>query len=128
MYIYTNKHICQKNKKIFACVAYRARNANCNTKTVLKPLEKMKTTKLSISPQITRISTQEADGKTTRSPSRIVPPKRYSMTAGIGGATATVAAATSAGVGASAARARTPTSRAVVTAPNTPKRRVQSPR
>nr|XP_036224145.1 uncharacterized protein LOC106616251 isoform X4 [Bactrocera oleae] len=75
-----------------------------------------------------KISTQEADGKTTRSPSRIVPPKRYSMTAGIGGATATVAAATSAGVGASAARARTPTSRAVVTAPNTPKRRVQSPR
>nr|XP_036224144.1 uncharacterized protein LOC106616251 isoform X3 [Bactrocera oleae] len=108
--------------------AGKARNANCNTKTVLKPLEKMKTTKLSISPQITRISTQEADGKTTRSPSRIVPPKRYSMTAGIGGATATVAAATSAGVGASAARARTPTSRAVVTAPNTPKRRVQSPR
>ncbi|XP_014088295.2 uncharacterized protein [Bactrocera oleae] len=75
-----------------------------------------------------KISTQEADGKKTRSPSRIVPPKRYSMTAGIGGATATVAAATNAGVGASAARARTPTSRAVVTAPNTPKRRVQSPR
>ncbi|XP_036224144.2 uncharacterized protein [Bactrocera oleae] len=108
--------------------AGKARNANCNTKTVLKPLEKVKTTKLSISPQITRISTQEADGKKTRSPSRIVPPKRYSMTAGIGGATATVAAATNAGVGASAARARTPTSRAVVTAPNTPKRRVQSPR
>ncbi|XP_050341574.1 uncharacterized protein LOC126767899 isoform X2 [Bactrocera neohumeralis] len=76
-----------------------------------------------------KISTQEADGKTTRSPSRIVPPKRYSMTAGIGGANATVAAAaTNTGVGVGAARARTPNSRAAVTAPNTPKRRVQSPR
>ncbi|XP_011178206.2 probable serine/threonine-protein kinase DDB_G0282963 isoform X1 [Zeugodacus cucurbitae] len=98
--------------------AGKARNANCNMKPVLKQLDKVKTTKLSISPQIGRISTQEADGKTTRSPSRIVPPKRYSMTAAV----------TNAGVGVGVTRARTPNSRAAVTAPNTPKRRVQSPR
>ncbi|XP_067618773.1 uncharacterized protein Usp12-46 isoform X2 [Eurosta solidaginis] len=68
-----------------------------------------------------KITTQEADAeKSTRSPSRIVPPKRYSMpSVGVVGATATNAGLT---------RARTPTSRVAVTAPNTPKRRVQSPR
>ncbi|XP_053947054.1 uncharacterized protein LOC128855866 isoform X2 [Anastrepha ludens] len=72
-----------------------------------------------------KISTQEADGKATRSPSRIVPPKRYSMTAGAGVVIGGPAAAPPT-VGTT--RARTPTSRAAVTAPNTPKRRVQSPR
>lgn len=104
-------------------MACRARNYNSNLKPVLQMLEKAKTTQLNIYSKLNRISTQEAHGKTTRSPSRIVPPKRYSMTAGAPTTTAVAATVTT-----PTARARTPTSRVAVTAPNTPKRRVQSPR
>ncbi|XP_033165678.1 putative mediator of RNA polymerase II transcription subunit 26 isoform X4 [Drosophila mauritiana] len=76
------------------------------------------------SPRPSRLtSAQEAAGGnkvSTRSPSRIVQPKRYSLA---GATTPTSTTPTS-------ARARTPTNRVAVTAPNTPKRQAvaQSPR
>lgn len=88
-----------------------------------------------ISPQIARITNQADATKTTRSPSRLQPPKRYSMTATPPSSTSAAAATlsspstpTTPGGGGSASRARTPNSRVAVTAPNTPKKRVQSPR
>ncbi|XP_075146608.1 uncharacterized protein LOC142221004 isoform X2 [Haematobia irritans] len=83
-----------------------------------------------ISPQIVRISNQADPTKTTRSPSRLQPPKRYSMTTtppSSTGAAALSSPSTPTTPG-SATRARTPNSRVAVTAPNTPKKRVQSPR
>ncbi|XP_061394196.1 uncharacterized protein LOC133329742 [Musca vetustissima] len=86
-----------------------------------------------------KITNQADPTKTTRSPSRLQPPKRYSMTstppssATSGGAAATVSSPSTPTTpgsisGGSASRARTPNSRVAVTAPNTPKKRVQSPR
>ncbi|XP_030370333.1 uncharacterized protein LOC115620956 isoform X2 [Scaptodrosophila lebanonensis] len=73
------------------------------------------------SPQTNRVSTQDAGSSkcNTRSPSRIVPPKRYSIAT-------TPTPTTPTGP----ARARTPNGRMAVTAPNTPKRQsvAQSPR
>ncbi|XP_073818359.1 uncharacterized protein isoform X4 [Musca autumnalis] len=89
-----------------------------------------------------KITNQADPTKTTRSPSRLQPPKRYSMTAtppssttSGGAAAATLSSpstpttpGSSGGGAGSASRARTPNSRVAVTAPNTPKKRVQSPR
>jgi len=73
------------------------------------------------SPRPNRLtSAQEAAGGakvSTRSPSRMVQPKRYSL---VGTTTPTSATPTS-------ARARTPTNRVAVTAPNTPKRQAVAP-
>ncbi|XP_034662301.1 probable serine/threonine-protein kinase DDB_G0282963 isoform X1 [Drosophila subobscura] len=87
-------------------------------KTVTKSHNK--TLSLLSSPRLSRLSSAQQDaangGKpssSTRSPSRIVPPKRYSL-AGTPTHTPTSAPATG--------RARTPTNRVAVTAPNTPKR------
>ncbi|KQS52472.1 uncharacterized protein Dere_GG11167, isoform F [Drosophila erecta] len=92
-----------------------------NPKTVTKSHNKPG---LFTSPRPSRLtSAQEAAGGakvSTRSPSRIVQPKRYSLA---GATTPTSATPTS-------ARARTPTNRVAVTAPNTPKRQAvaHSPR
>uniref|UniRef100_A0A1I8NMA4 Uncharacterized protein n=1 Tax=Stomoxys calcitrans TaxID=35570 RepID=A0A1I8NMA4_STOCA len=99
--------------------------ANVNTKIPKPPR---------ISPQIARISNQADPTKTTRSPSRLQPPKRYSMTTtppsatNVGAVMSSPSTPTTPGGGGSANRARTPNSRVAVTAPNTPKKRVQSPR
>ncbi|XP_017114490.1 uncharacterized protein LOC108137363 isoform X2 [Drosophila elegans] len=73
------------------------------------------------SPRPSRLtSAQEAAGGSkvsTRSPSRMVQPKRYSLAG-----TTTPTSATPA-----SARARTPTNRVAVTAPNTPKRQAVTP-
>lgn len=100
-------------------------NANVNTK-IPKP-------NCTISPQIARITNQADPTKTTRSPSRIQPPKRYSMTtlpptANVAGAALSSPSTPTTPAGGSASRARTPNGRVAVTAPNTPKKRVQSPR
>ncbi|XP_023292482.2 probable serine/threonine-protein kinase DDB_G0282963 isoform X1 [Lucilia cuprina] len=79
-----------------------------------------------ISPQLARISNQADPTKTTRSPSRIQPPKRYSMTAAAAATPSPITTPTSSA--GTTTRARTPNSRVAVTAPNTPKKRVQSPR
>lgn len=94
-------------------------NNNNNTK-IPKP-------SCAISPQIARITNQADPTKTTRSPSRLQPPKRYSMTSAAVATTSPITTPTSA-TGTATTRARTPNSRAAVTAPNTPKKRVQSPR
>ncbi|XP_065372246.1 homeobox protein 5 isoform X2 [Calliphora vicina] len=80
-----------------------------------------------ISPQLARITNQADPSKATRSPSRIQPPKRYSMTAAAAVTPSPITTPTSS-AGTTTTRARTPNSRVAVTAPNTPKKRVQSPR
>ncbi|XP_037707454.1 serine-rich adhesin for platelets isoform X2 [Drosophila subpulchrella] len=89
-----------------------------NPKTVTKSHNKPG---LFTSPRPNRLtSAQEAAGGakvSTRSPSRMVQPKRYSL---VGTTTPTSATPTS-------ARARTPTNRVAVTAPNTPKRQAVAP-
>lgn len=108
-------------------VQYRTNEYNKLNSALPKP----KPQKSTISPQNARITIQaDNKAKTTRSPSRIVPPKRYSVnltsTAIISAATSPSTPTTPAGI--AGVRARTPNSRVAVTAPNTPKRRVQSPR
>ena len=102
------------------------KNRNCTTAYTKIP----KASSYAISPQIARITNQADPTKVTRSPSRIQPPKRYSMTSAAAVATATASPITTptgtTTIGTT--RARTPNSRVAVTAPNTPKKRVQSPR
>lgn len=95
-------------------------NTHINNTKIPKP-------SCAISPQFARITNQADSTKTTRSPSRIQPPKRYSMTAAAVGATPSPTTTPTSSAG-TTTRARTPNSRAAVTAPNTPKKRVQSPR
>ncbi|KAM7362821.1 uncharacterized protein ACRADG_013353 isoform 2-T3 [Cochliomyia hominivorax] len=80
-----------------------------------------------ISPQLARITNQADPTKTTRSPSRLQPPKRYSMSGTAAAATPSPITTPTSSAG-TTTRARTPNSRAALTAPNTPKKRVQSPR
>ncbi|XP_015032848.2 homeobox protein 5 isoform X3 [Drosophila willistoni] len=100
--------------------------ARASPKTVIQ--SKNKTTPLS-TPRLNRVSNHVQDvgsgGKaSTRSPSRMIQPKRYSL-AGTP-PTPTPAAATTTTTP-TTSRARTPTSRVAVTAPNTPKRQSVAP-
>ncbi|XP_034131099.1 uncharacterized protein LOC117585630 isoform X3 [Drosophila guanche] len=95
-------------------------------KTVTKSHNK--TLSLLSSPRLSRLSSAQQDaangGKpssSTRSPSRIVPPKRYSL-AGTPTHTHTPTPTSTPTSAPATGRARTPTNRVAVTAPNTPKR------
>lgn len=127
--MYKDHHNIMTDNTTTTTTTTNLKNANVNTKIPKPPR---------ISPQIARITNQADPTKTTRSPSRLQPPKRYSLTSTPPSSTGAAAAAAAAALsspstpttpgGGSASRARTPNSRVAVTAPNTPKKRVQSPR